>query len=127
LDKPVTLGEAIVGRYLPKLRTGYPPSAIGEFYSAGGQFAVILGFFGLGWLGRAGWEWRKRNPGTGNASIYLAFCFFVFDFTRFGDPSRTLWFFLIGGTFLTLAFCAAARPPLFNAARRLLTSLNSAG
>jgi len=110
-DKPVTLGEVIVSRYLPQLNTGYPPTAIGEFYAAGGAFAVVLGFFGLGWLGRAGWEWRTRRPGVGNASIYLAFCFFVFDFTRVGDPSRTVWFFLIGAAFFTLAFSMAARPP----------------
>ena len=110
--KPVTLGEVIVARYLPQLRTGYPPTAIGEFYTAGGAFAVLLGFFGLGWLGRAGWEWHKRHPGIGNASVYLAFCFFVFDFTRVGDPSRTVWFLLLGWAFFTVAFCAAAKPSM---------------
>lgn len=109
MDKPVTLGEVIVARYVPQFRTGYPPSAIGEFYTVGGAFAVVLGFFGLGWLGRACWEWRKRHPGIGNASVYLAFCFFVFDFTRVGDPSRTVWFFLIGGAFFTIAFSVSAK------------------
>lgn len=110
-DKPVTLGEEIVTRYLPRLKTGYPPTAIGEFYTAAGAFAVVLGFFGLGWLGRVGWEWRKRHPGVGNASVYLTFCFFMFDFTRVGDPSRTVWFLLIGAGFFTVAHCVAARTP----------------
>lgn len=113
-DKPVTLGEIIVARYLPHIRTGYPPTAIGEFYTAGGAFAVTLGFFGLGWLGRAGWEWRRRHPGIGNASIYLAFCFFIFDFTRVGDPSRTFWVLIIGGGFFAVAFCIAAQPSVRN-------------
>ena len=112
VDKPVTLGEVLVAKYLPQLRTGYPPTAIGELYTAGGAFAVLLGFFGLGWLGRAGWEWHKRHPGIGDASVYLAFCFFVFDFTRVGDPSRTVWFLLLGWAFFTVAFCAAARPSM---------------
>ncbi|MDP3938144.1 MAG: hypothetical protein Q8R92_08400 [Deltaproteobacteria bacterium] len=110
-DKPVTLGEVIVSRYLPELgRTGYPPMAIGELYAAGGPFAVVLGFFGLGWFGRIGWEWRQHRRGVGDATLYLAFCFFIFDFTRVGDPSRTIWFSLIGGVFFTVAFCISARP-----------------
>ena len=108
--KPTTLGEVIVSNYLPQLKTGYPPMAIGELYAAGGTFAVILGFLGLGWISRAGWEWYRRRPRVGNASIYLAFCFFIFDFTRVGDPSRTAWFFILGFVFFTVAFSLASAP-----------------
>jgi len=108
-EKPVTSGHFIIQRYLPHLRTAYPPTAVGEFYLAGGAFAVVLGFFGLGWVSRVGWEWHLHHHGVGNASIYLGFCAFGFDFTRVGDPSRTIWFFLIGASFLTVAFCIADR------------------
>ena len=107
-NKPVTLGEVIVARNLPHLQTGYPPSAVGEFYAAAGPFAVVLGCFCLGWVARLGWEWSRRHQGVGNASVYLAFCFFIFDFTRVGDPSRTIWGLIIGATSLTLAFCTSA-------------------
>lgn len=109
-DKPATLGNVIVSRYLPNLRAGYPPTAVGEFYAAAGPVAVLGGFLVLGWLARVGWEWRKRHPGIGNASAYLMLCFFMFDFTRVGDPSRTVWFFLLGLTFFTTAFCLSAKP-----------------
>ena len=106
--KPVTLGEVIVSRYLPQLHTGYPPLAIGEFYAAAGPFGVILGCFLLGWVSRVAWEWWLRNRGPGNASLYLAFCFFVFDFVRVGDPSRTMWFFILGSASLIISFSASA-------------------
>ncbi len=109
-DKPATLGNVIVARNLPNLMAGYPPTAVGEFYAAAGPFAVALGFFVVGWLARAGWEWRRRHPGVGNAAAYLMLCFFFFDFTRVGDPSRTVWFFIIGLAFFTAAFCLSARP-----------------
>lgn len=109
--KPVTLGETIVSRYLPHVRTGYPPMATGDLYAAGGVFAVILGFACLGWLCRAAWEWYRRAPGSANAAAYLTFCFFVFDYTRVGDPSRTLWFFLLGFGAIVAAFALAAPPP----------------
>jgi hypothetical protein len=106
--KPVTLGEIIVSRNLPHLRTGYPPLAVGEFYAAAGPFAVLLGCFLLGWIARVGWEWWTRRSGLGNTAFYLVFCFFVFDFTRVGDPSRTAWTFIIGAALLLVAFEASA-------------------
>lgn len=109
-EKPVTLGETIVRRYVPGLRTGYPPTAIGEFYAAAGPLGVVLGFFAFGWIARLGWAWYQRRPGVGNATAYLTLCFFAFDFTRVGDPSRTGWFFLLGILFFSFAFSVASRP-----------------
>jgi hypothetical protein len=107
-EKPITSGHAIVQRYLPQIKTGYPPLAVGEFYMAGGVFAVLAGFWCLGWLGRCAWEWHRRHPGAGNSTAYLAFCFFVLDFTRVGDPSRTVWLFIVAASFITFAFCLSA-------------------
>ena len=107
-SKPNTLGNVLLANNLPNLHTGYPPTAIGEFFVAGGWLGVMIGFLAFGWLARTMWEWRNRNSGIGNASIYLACCFFAFDFTRVGDPSRTVWFFLIGVSFFTIAFSLAA-------------------
>jgi hypothetical protein len=107
-EKPVTTGRVIVQRYLPNLQTAYPPMAIGEFFAAAGWLGVLVGFFTLGWASRVAWQWHLRRPGSGNASVYLVFCFFVFDFIRVGDPSRTIWFFVIGATMTALAFAIAA-------------------
>ena len=109
-EKPVTLGETIVNRYLPNVHAGYPPMAVGDLYAAAGVFGVILGFSCLGWIARGGWEWYRRRGGSGNASVYLAFCFLIFDYTRVGDPSRTIWFFLLSLASLTMAFSLSARP-----------------
>jgi hypothetical protein len=108
-DKPRTSGHIIVDKYLPQLRTGYPPMAIGEFYWAAGWLGVVVGFLGLGWISRAGWEWHERNRGIANASLYLLFCFFVFDFSRVGDPGRAIWFLVVGAAMTVLTFGAAAR------------------
>ena len=109
VDKPVTSGRIIVRKYLPNLRTAYPPTAIGELFSAGGWLAVSIGFFGLGWISRVVWEWHKGHRGSGNAGAYLLYCFFVFDFIRVGDPSRTIWFLVIGVVMTAAAFWSAAR------------------
>jgi len=109
-DKPVTLGREIVTRYLPSSGAAYPPMAIGDLYAAAGVFAVILGFACFGWVSRAAWEWHLRHTGPGNASVYLAFCFFVFDYSRVGDPSRTVWFFVVALASMTMAFTLAAQP-----------------
>ncbi len=113
-DKPFTSGHLIVQRYLPNLRTAYPPMAVGEFFAAAGWLGVLLGFFGLGWGSRVVWAWHRRHGGSGNASVYLLYCFFVFDFIRVGDPSRTIWFLVIGATMTAIAFTISAswrRPP----------------
>lgn len=110
-EKPVPSGYIIVQRYLPNLQTAYPPMAVGELFAAGGWIAVFVGFFGLGWASRVVWEWHRRHPGPGNVSVYLLYCFFVFDFIRVGDPSRTMWFFLLGATMTAFAFAASASWP----------------
>ena len=107
-EKPVTTGRVIVQRYLPNLQTAYPPMAIGELFAAGGWLGVLVGFGGLGWVSRMAWEWHRRRSGSGNASVYLLYCFFVFDFIRVGDPSRTIWFFLIGATMTAFVFAISA-------------------
>ncbi len=107
-DKPVTSGHLIVQRYLPNLRTAYPPMAVGEFFAAAGWLGVLVGFFGLGWMSRVVWEWHRHRTGSGNASVYLLYCFFVLDFIRVGDPSRTVWFLVIGTTMTAIAFAVAA-------------------
>lgn len=109
VDKPVTLGEVVVSRYLPQVKTGYPPFAVGELYAAGGVFAVLIGMVLFGMLCRAVWEWHRRHRGgVGNAVVYIAFINFVFDFTRVGDPSRTLQTFAFGAMFFVIAFSIAA-------------------
>jgi hypothetical protein len=122
-EKPITSGHEIIRRYLPNLRTAYPPMAVGEFYMAGGLLAVIVGFWCFGWIARVGWEWYRRHPGVGNSTLYLTFCFFVFDFTRVGDPSRTVWFLVPGAAFLIVCFCVAS--PSFT--RRELPARSSRG
>jgi len=107
-EKPVTSGHLIVQRYLPNLRTAYPPMAIGELFAAAGWLGVLIGFFVLGWVSRVVWEWHQRHAGSGNASVYLLYCFFVFDFIRVGDPSRTIWFSLIGAFLTALVFAVSA-------------------
>jgi len=107
-EKPMTSGHLIVQHYLPNLRTAYPPMAIGEFFAGGGWLGVLVGFFCIGWVSRAVWEWRRRHAGVGNASVYLLYCFFVFDFTRVGDPARTIWFLLIGASMTAFFFTVSA-------------------
>jgi hypothetical protein len=107
-EKPTTLGHMIVERYQPSARTAWPPMAIGEFFAAAGAFGVALGFWLLGWIGRFGWEWFRARRNAGNASVYLMGCFFIYDFTRVGDPSRTFLFFLFAFMFLTTAFAIAS-------------------
>lgn len=121
LEKPVTLGETIVSRYIPSLHTGYPPMALGDLYAGAGIFGVILGFACLGWIARCGWEWHRRRRGSGNASVYLAFCFFIFDYTRVGDPSRTIWFLALSLISMTLAFSLSASTD--DHARRLTSAV----
>ncbi len=62
-DKPSTLGNVIVQRYLHSARAGFPPSAVGEFYAAAGPFAVLLGFLGLGWVAPRAWGIRAEQRG----------------------------------------------------------------
>jgi hypothetical protein len=107
-EKPKTSGHLIIERYLPQLKTAWPPTALGDFFLAGGPVAVLLGFFAFGWLARFAWEWRSNHTGLGNTCLYLEFCAFTFDFTRVGDPSRTVWFFLIGASLLVVLFGFAA-------------------
>ena len=121
-EKPVTSGHLIVRRYLPNLRTAYPPMAIGELFAAAGWFGVLIGFFLLGWVSRVVWEWHQRHAGSGNASVYLLYCFFVFDFIRVGDPSRTTWFLLIGASLTALVFAVSASYSVPPDADRLASS-----
>ena len=107
-EKPTTSGHLIIERYLPQLKTAWPPTALGDFFLAGGPVAVLFGFFAFGWLAGFAWEWRSNHPGLGNTCLYLEFCAFTFDFTRVGDPSRTVWFFLIGASLLVVLFGFAA-------------------
>lgn len=106
--KPVTLGETLVGQYMPNIRGGHPPMIFGELYAAGGIFAVILGMFCFGWMTRLGWEWGTRHRGVGDGSMYILFCYFVYDFTRVGDPSRTLWAAVIAAVMFAGVFCLSA-------------------
>jgi len=110
-EKPLSTGYLIVDRYLPALRTAYPPTLVGELFLAAGWIGLIIGSFVVGWFCRAGWEWHIRHKGVGNASLYLLFCYLVFYLTRVGDLSAALWFFVPGAAMTAGAFALSARWP----------------
>lgn len=110
-EKPLPWGNVITQKYLPQLKAGRPPTAMGDLFLAGGWAAVPLGFFLFGWVARFVWEWRLVHLGLANTCLYLEFCAFSFDFTRVGDPSRTIMFLLIGTAFLVLVYGLAAPVP----------------
>jgi len=110
--KPVTLGETLVATYVPNLKAGWPPMIFGELYATFGPLAVLVGMFLFGALCRGVWEWHRSHAGVGNATVYILFCYFVFDAVRVGDPARTILAFVTAVVFFTFAFgLAAARIP----------------